>query len=563
MEGEAAKTARRDLLSAVVLAACVTIGLAALLGDVLGRLRPEVGAASLAIGIVAGLAAAKPRAVVLRRVSLVEALALAAFAAVSIRQFGWLAFRRGDALLTLLPSNYGDLPLHWTYVRHMASGARFWPEEPILTGARMRYPLGVDLLTAVVAQLGAALPVLLVVMGLVGAGLTAFALQRWGGALAVAGFLFSGGLAGFQLLWTGRLADYQDAVAWKSLYLTLFVPQRGLLLALPAGLLLLWSWRRLLLRGEPGLPSWVEGLVWGGLPLVHLHTFGFVSLLAAVWALGARRVRMLKTSFIIAAIPASWGVFQVTDGFRAASLVGLKPGWMIGHANPLAFLLLNFGLWLPLALAALALAFRQRRREELLLLAPALALFAALFVVRAAPWEWDNTKLMLWCYLVTLPPIGSLILARLRPLARAASVALLFFSGAVCVLASSLGGPTLEILRPSEYEAVCAALGGAGREERVATAQAHDHPVALCGQPIVAGYAGHLWSHGLDAAPVERDLSRLLAGEGDWIALARRLRARYLFWGSREQAAFPQSKRPWMRGRPVASGRWGALYRMP
>ena len=34
----------------------------------------------------------------------------------------------------------------------------------------------------------------------------------------------------------GRLIDYQNAVAWKNLYVALLVPQRGLLLALPVGL---------------------------------------------------------------------------------------------------------------------------------------------------------------------------------------------------------------------------------------------------------------------------------------------------------------------------------------
>ena len=86
---------------------------------------------------------------------------------------------------------------------HLASGAPFWPENPILTGQRLRYPFGVDLLTAVFVQLGASLPVLLVVMGLAGSALTALVLRRWGGALAVLGFVFSGGLAGFQVLWTG------------------------------------------------------------------------------------------------------------------------------------------------------------------------------------------------------------------------------------------------------------------------------------------------------------------------------------------------------------------------
>ena len=360
------------VLAGGVVLASVTIASAAFLSSWAGSLGPGVGASSLLLGAVAaGLAARSvsrpgaPSPVPARESRLLDVLALVAFAAVSIRQFGWIVFESDGALLMLLPYNYGDLPLHWTYVSHVAKGAAFWPENPIFTGERLRYPFGVDLLTAVLAQWGASLPVLLRVLGLAGSALAALALRLWGGSLAVAGFLFAGGLAGFQLLATGGLVDYQAAVAWKSLYLALFVPQRGFLLALPAGLLLLWSWRRRLLRGEPALAAWVEGVVWGTMPLVHLHTFLFVSLVGAAWALGRGRVRAFLPSLAWAILPATWSAWQVSDGFRAASLVGWKPGWTIGAQNPVAFLLVNFGLFLPLALVALVLAARERRREEL------------------------------------------------------------------------------------------------------------------------------------------------------------------------------------------------------
>ena len=62
------------------------------------------------------------------------------------------------------------------------------------------------------------------------------------------------------VLWTGHARTTTSrAVEWKNLFLALFVPQRGFLLALPAGLLLLWSWRRRLLRGEPGLAGLGRG----------------------------------------------------------------------------------------------------------------------------------------------------------------------------------------------------------------------------------------------------------------------------------------------------------------
>jgi hypothetical protein len=556
-----------DGLAAATAGATATAWTAAFLAVASGALRPAVGLAAVAVGLAvagASLAWGSSRRGAPRRPGAAEAIALAAFAAVSARQFGWLAFPREGALLTLLPYNYGDLPLHWTYVAHLAGGASFWPANPVFTGDRLRYPLGVDLLTAIPVQLGAPMTVTLVLAGFAGAALTALALRRWGGALAVAGLLCAGGLAGFELLWTGTLHDYQSAVAWKNPYLTLFVPQRGFLLALPAGLLLLWSWRRRLLRGEKALAPWVEGLLWGALPLVHLHSFLFVSVLFAAWTAGGGRWREALRVLAFAVAPATWSVWQVTDGFRAASLVGRKLGWMIGGEGPIVFLLLNFGLFLPLAFVALAIAVRRREREELLVLSPALAVFAALFVVRLAPWEWDNTKVLVWCYLAALPPIEALVLSRVRRAWRAVAVFGLLFSGAVSVVAACVGegGPFI-VLDRAEHRAVCEALRPLGRNERVATAQTHNHPVALCGQPVVAGYSGHLWSHGLDAKPVERGLARLMKGEGDFRAEARALGARYVFWGPREETAFRESSKPWVAaGLPVASGSWGALYRV-
>ena len=563
--------ARGDCVAAATTGAAVAAWAVAFLSAAAGALSPWTGVFGVFVGVAVVLAVLArggvdaPGAVSLRGPTWPDALALAAFAVVSVRQFGWLAFRRDGEVLTLLPYNYGDLPLHWTYVAHLAGGAHFWPENPIFTGERLRYPLGVDLLTAVPVQLGAPMTLALVAFGLAGAGLTALALRRWGGALAVAGFLCAGGLAGFELLRTGTLHDYQSAVAWKSPYLTLFVPQRGFLLALPVGLLLLWSWRRRLLRDEgPELAPWVEGLLWGALPLVHLHSFLFVSVMFAAWTVGGGRWRDALRPLAVAVLPAAWSTWQVTDGFRASSLVGWKPGWMIGGEGALVFLALNFGLFLPLAAAALFASLRRGRREDALVLGPALAVFAALFLVRLAPWEWDNTKVMVWCYVAALPAIEAAVLSRMRVAWRVLAVCGLLFSGAVSVAAASVGeGARLVVLDEAEERGVCDALRPLGRDERVATAQTHNHPVALCGQPIVAGYAGHLWSHGLDAREVERSLGRLMRGEGDFRGEARALGARYVFWGPREAAAFAASTRPWEQaGPPLASGEWGALYRV-
>ena len=52
-----------------------------------------------------------------------------------------------------------------------------------------------------------------------------------------------------------------------------------------------------------------------------------------------------------------------------------------------------------------------------------------------------------------------------------------------------------------------------------------------------------------------------MRGEAGWREEARALGASHLFWGPREQQAFPGSTQPWRDGaQPVATGPWGSIY---
>src|SRR5206468_8206031 len=108
-----------------------------------------------------------------------------------------------------------------------------------------RYPAGIDLFNALLLCMGVDLIRGLVWVGLLASAAFCYALYRWGGTFTIAGFLFNGGLAGFQWFRNYEWSDYQGVsfIGWKSLALSMLVTQRGLLYALPVGLLLLYHWR--------------------------------------------------------------------------------------------------------------------------------------------------------------------------------------------------------------------------------------------------------------------------------------------------------------------------------
>jgi hypothetical protein len=515
------------------------------------------------------------------RLTIWDGAVLTVFALFALRAFLWLIYRDEDEIKVLSPNNLGDLSLHITYIRHFAAGAPFWPENPIFAGKPLTYPIGMDLFNALLVCVGVDIVRAFIWVGLIGSACAATALWKWGRAFAVAGFLFAGGLWGFDFLHRWQLLDYQSdvawdrkiEVAWKSLPLAIFVTQRGMLFALPAGLLLLTSWRARFLDAEGSacqpdsssshLPLWGEVLLYATMPIFHLHTFLFLSVMAAVWfvAVPAAR-RHLGTVVGAAFIPATAQVWYITGGFTGASMLGWKPGWMQGNEGFFVFWFRNFGV-LPLLIGALVFTIVRRRRcEAATLTYPALAVFLLCCFVKFAPWEWDNTKLMLWSYLVVLPPLWSELLVRWPEWARVLTCVALFFSGGISLFGGLGNGYSgFPIAMRSEVEGIGNVLRSIPITERFIAHPTYNHPLLLNGRVLAMGYEGHVASHGLEWAPRKRAVETILQGEPGWRETARRLGVRYLFWGRDEMENYPDSTQPWRESaRSIVKAEWGEVF---
>jgi hypothetical protein len=511
----------------------------------------------------------------------------ACFALFALRSFCWLLYIDGNELKIQSPNNLGDLALHITLIRNFANGVALWPDNPIYVFSKLRYPAGMDLFNGLLCLVHVDLTRGLVWTGLVASLATFYAFFRWAGTFGVAGFLFNGGIAGFQFFKTLKFLDYQGdkTIAWKSIALSMFVTQRGLLYAIPAGLFLLWHWREKFFREDPEdrhpgpLPFWVELSLYASMPLFHVHTFLALSaVLVFLFACGNSAIRKHVATLIAGAfLPASFFVWLTTDNFRAATMLRPHWGWVMtdpefGRSNVFQFWLDNFGVFIPLALCLLTICgwrawksgikWNQKLPEEIAFLLPAFTIFVSGLVFRFAPWDWDNLKLMMWAYFLVLPFLWTQLIAQWTIPVRIGVCIALFGSGFISLFGGLAAGRSgFGFADRGELDAIGVAVRRLPVEALFAAYPTYNHPLLLQGRKVVLGYPGHLWTEGFDYKDAYDRLTALMQGVADWREIARALRVHYIFWGREEMIKYPASRRPWEASVPlVASGQWGAIY---
>ncbi len=496
------------------------------------------------------------------------------FAWFAFRTFFWWAVERSDGLYVFSPNNTGDFPLHLALMNYLASGVAFWPANPIYPSGALGYPVGVDLLSAGLVAVGMDPLRAMLWVNVVLIGATGMAAWVWGRAWGVAALLFNGGLAGFAIFATGALRDFQEDTAWKSIPLAMLTTQRGLLLAIPAGLLLMRQWREEARSARRWLPVWVQVLFFGAMPLAHMHSAGFLVGLLAFWLVaGAPAWRRIGwRTLALGAVPLAGFATLATAFFRPRHGMGWQPGWM---GDGFWFWALNFGVFLPLLAGGTGFAMwrgwkcvrrgRFPRGNLWHFVVPSAAAFGMCAMYRFSPWDWDNTKFFLWSWLASVPVLGAWAMRGLAPAAAGALTILLFFSGFVSLAGGLVTtGQGYHVADRGELAAVKEALEAVPLGERIAVAPVHNHPVLMAGWPVGMGYGGHVWSHGYDIRGPEADLEILLSGRSGWAAAARRLNCRWVFHGPREIERYGGAAALWKLGNPpIRVGRWGYIYELP
>lgn len=460
-----------------------------------------------------------------------------------------------EGALNVGQSTYGDLPLHLAIATSL-EGRTLPADYSILPGTLLAYPFLANSLATSFLALGWGLREAMIIPGtimmvVVFSGYLILALRacesRRGAVLAFLfvflngglGFLYAFDMAGVSLghtgdnqlqqgLWLERLNNivngwYQTPanhaefstynLRWSNIVADMLIPQRTFL----AGWAVLMPCLYLLIDGMKGKEAkprrWaLLGLMAGGLPLIHTHSFLALGLMSAAWFIHTLvKKRPLVPWLIYGLMAAALALPQlITFTFRQSGQAGflkLHFNW-VNNLNGaglqdgyLWFYLKNIGL--PLLLVIFSLFEKNPWHKRLLLGAGAIWLVAEFILFQPNP--YDNNKLLYVAWALMAIPAADyavLLYRRMkcvpaRPLMAAMAAILMFTTGILALVREAVSDYTMfsrEDVALAEY-----VKETTPRNSRFVTGFQHINPVSsLAGREIVAGPDLWLYFHGFD-----------------------------------------------------------------
>lgn len=477
---------------------------------------------------------------------------------------------------------WADGAAHLTFVSALSS--HLFPSQlPIYWGKPFIYPFAADILSAFLVRFGLDLFTSYTLVGLALSLLLVFLIKIYfdrftsdplASLLGLNIFLLSGGL-GFALFirdlfrnglntLTAIPHEYTrldpDHIQWLNVITGELIPQRALLLGLIVGLTILIFLWHLHNHHRPPAPLYViTGILIGLLPVIHPHTLIALSpVIIWVFILNFRRQPLSSWAFLIApaaalALPLIF--FHILPATET-SFLHWYPGWLARSMDIdwLWFWFLNWGAFAPLALFGLLCLSRR----QLLFLAPFGLVFIISNLVLFQPYDWDNSKVITWVYLV-FSPVAGLFLARLfryhwqAKLAAALLLLVLTASGFIDLARQLEPHTTIHMYTPEELDLAAWVKTATNPQSVFLTSDLHTHPLpALTGRQIIMGYRGWLWTYGLDYSTREQDIQAIYQGTDATPSLIGQYPIDYILIGPHERSNLHANQTYFNQNFPVA-----------
>ncbi|HQR33421.1 MAG TPA: hypothetical protein PLK30_11835 [Blastocatellia bacterium] len=468
-----------------------------------------------------------------------------------------------DGLHTAPANNFGDLPFHFGVITSMAYGENLPPQSPIFAGMKFTYPYLIDFLTGFFIHCGAdwraAFFVENIVLALALVSMIELMARRitqnWIAAfVAPVVFLFNGGLgfvnffrqlseffndpAQVKLGLVHFIANLPNAytmnvdlawgagkipLRWGNVFTTLLIPQRSMLFGLPfvALIILLW-WMALgeQEKGGKGSPRrrylFAAGILAGLLPMLHAHGFFSIAIACVPMALLFFSIDWLAFFAPMAVLAAPQALYL--SGTQVKNeLFKVKLFWEAGDVNPALFWAANAGLFILLLVICL-FANRLATARQVKFYLPFVLWFVVPNVIKLAPWDWDNIKVLVYwslvsCVFVALP-LALLFTHRFKVLKFLGAVLLagLILSGTLDVVRALSPVENVPLFGQAELEVAEMIRQRTPPRAIILHAPIHNSVVALTGRQSVMGYPGHLWTHGIAYNQRESEVRTIYRG---------------------------------------------------
>jgi hypothetical protein len=348
---------------------------------------------------------------------------------------------------------------------------------------------------------------------------------------------------------------------WGNSLITLFMTQRSLLMGMPLTIVVLGGlWRCFATEATESTEkkkrfSWdllgdspsVLGFIAGMLALVHLHSLFVLFVVTALLLLmrPARWPQFVTFGFgacVIAIPELMWSI--TGSATHTSEFFGFYFGWESAQSNIVFAWIKNIGIFIPMLLVGLYLyktrnepahdaskthgkkkkhvhvemeVASDHKTNLLLFYIPFAFLFVLTNVVKLAPWEWDNIKVLIYWFIGSLPFVTYVIVLVWRQqtfgkIAVAAMIFALTASGGLDVWRTVSRQHFYRVFDPDAIRIAERLRLSTPPDSLFLNAPTYNSAVVLSGRLSLMRYPGHLGSHGIDYGEREKDVKEMYRG---------------------------------------------------
>jgi hypothetical protein len=268
---------------------------------------------------------------------------------------------------------------------------------------------------------------------------------------------------------------------------------------------------------------------------------------------------------------------------RLTEFIGWNFGWDAGQENIFIFWAKNLGLFIPLLVLSFWWLYRTGQRgslnremeslpkpqaaetdrislradggadqknypplpaalaaHHLYFYLPFLLIFIIANLVKLAPWEWDNIKVLIYWFVASVP-FAAWLLARfwekgaIYKLIAAACLLVLTFSGAIDIWRVVSGQINYQVFSRDAIKIAEQIKQRTAPDALFLNAPTYNSAVVLSGRRSLMRYSGHLSSYGIDYGPREMEVKRIYEGTALAETFLKRNRIEYVLISPEER----------------------------